>query len=422
MEINWKKNTALFLGGQALSLFGTLVVQYAIFWHITLKSQSGTMMTLFAIAGHLPMFFISPFAGVWADRYNRKYIINIADSVIAFFSLVVAVLLMRGIDNYAILLFCALVRSLGQGAQMPAVGAFIPQIVPEEHLTRINGFQSSIMSFATLASPMTGAALMTVAPLEALFFLDVATAAIGICIVFFFVKVPPRNLVPTRNLVPEGNPRPLPPAQRSADYFHDLREGVRYIGKLGFLLRMILVAAIFQFLFSPVAFLTPLQVTRNFGQDVWRLSAIEIVFSAGMIAGGILIGVWGGFKNRVITLAAACFMCGFLAAVLGVTGNFWIYLGIMALLGVTNPMFNTPAMVIVQTTVDPAYLGRVMSVFTMSSGVMMPLGMVLFGPLADLVSINGILIVTGVLASLLFIPMLASRTLREAGERRELRP
>jgi len=94
METNWKKNAALFLTGQALSFFGTMIVQYAIFWHITLKSLSGNVMTLFVLVGFLPMFFISPFAGVWADRFNRKYIINIADGSIAVFSLVVAILLM----------------------------------------------------------------------------------------------------------------------------------------------------------------------------------------------------------------------------------------------------------------------------------------------------------------------------------------
>jgi DHA3 family macrolide efflux protein-like MFS transporter len=77
MDINWKKNSALFLIGQALSMFGTMVVQYAIMWHIILKTQSGAMMTLFTIAGFLPMFFISPFGGIWVDRFNRKYIMRI---------------------------------------------------------------------------------------------------------------------------------------------------------------------------------------------------------------------------------------------------------------------------------------------------------------------------------------------------------
>jgi DHA3 family macrolide efflux protein-like MFS transporter len=405
MDISWKKNTALFLTGQALSLFGTMTVQYAILWHITLKSQSGSMMTIFTIAGFLPMFFISPFAGVWADRFNRKYIINIADGAIAFFSLLTAIFLMLGIDHYGILLICALARSLGQGVQSPAVGAFIPQIVPKEHLTRINGFQGSIQSFVTFASPMISGALMTFAPLEILFFLDVITAVIGICIVFFFVKIPGEK--PAKYETQKQN---------NAAYFYDLREGLKYIRKHGFVLRMIILSAVFLFVFSPAALLTPLQVTRNFGKDVWRLSAIEITFSAGMMAGGILIGMWGGFKNRVHTMALSCFLCGILAAGLGLASSFWLYLAVMALLGLSLPLYNTPSMVLLQTTVEPAFMGRVISVFTMVSSVMMPLGMVFFGPAADIISIDTLLVITGIVAALLSIPMLASKTLREAGK------
>lgn len=404
MGINWKRNAALFLTGQALSFFGTMVVQYAILWHITLKSQSGTMMTLFTVAGFLPMFFISPFAGVWADRFNRKYIINIADGVTAFFSLVMAILLLLGIDSYVILLVCAAIRAAGQGAQTPAVGAFIPQIVPEEYLTKINGFQSSIRSFVTLATPMLSGALMTFAPLEILFFLDVITAIIGISIVFFLVKIPSaesKKIEITK--------------QKSAAYFSDLKEGIKYAGKNGFVLRMLIISAIFPLVFVPASLLTPLQVTRNFGAEVWRLSAIEITFSAGMLAGGLLIGMWGGFKNRIYTMTLSGILCGLLFVGLGLCGNFPVYLIIMALVGVAMPLYDTPAMVLLQTTVEPAFLGRVFSVFTMISSVMMPLGMVVFGPLADIISIDLLLIVTGLAAALLAIIMSTSKTLRKAG-------
>jgi DHA3 family macrolide efflux protein-like MFS transporter len=166
MNDNWKKNTALFLAGQALSFFGTMVVQYAIMWHVTLGTRSGAMMTVFTIAGLLPMFFISPFAGVWADRFNRKYIINIADGAIAFVSLLAALSILAGIDSLVILLSCTVIRSVGQGIQTPAVGAFIPDIVPKEQLLRINGIQGSIQSFVALAAPAVSGALMALAPLE----------------------------------------------------------------------------------------------------------------------------------------------------------------------------------------------------------------------------------------------------------------
>ena len=87
---SWKKNIVLFLAGQLVSLFGSGLVQYAIMWHITLETQSGVMMTIYIIAGFIPTFLMSPFAGVLADRYNRKILIIAADSIIALSTLIMA--------------------------------------------------------------------------------------------------------------------------------------------------------------------------------------------------------------------------------------------------------------------------------------------------------------------------------------------
>jgi DHA3 family macrolide efflux protein-like MFS transporter len=100
---------------------------------------------------------------------------------------------------------------------------------------------------------------------------------------------------------------------------------------------------------------------------------------------------------------------------LGLAPYFWLYLAIMAILGVSLPLWNAPFMVLLQTTVDPAFMGRVFSVFTMISSVMMPLGMVVFGPLSDTVSIDLLLVGTGIIVALLTIPLIISKTLREAG-------
>jgi DHA3 family macrolide efflux protein-like MFS transporter len=402
MEISWKKNSALFLSGQALSIFGSMIVQYAILWHITLKTQSGTMMTVFTVAGFLPMFLISPFGGVWADRFNRKYLINIADGAIALASLVVAVLLMAGFDHAGILLFCAVVRSLGQGVQTPAVGALIPQIVPQEHLTRVNGIQGSVQSFTILTAPVASAFLMSFVSLESLFFLDLLTAAAGISVLFFFVKVPPAEK--------SGH------EQAKLEYFHDLKEGINYIRKHRFILLLILLSAAFMFFATPSMLLTPLQVTRNFGNDVWRLSAIEITFSIGMMAGGVLIGVWGGFKTPVYTMFLGCALFGFEAIGFGLAPVFWVYIGIMVITGLTVPLYNTPVMVLLQRSVEPGFMGRVLSVITMTNSVMLPLGMLVFGPVADRFSINLLFIVTGAIMVLLSIPFVASKTLRNAGK------
>jgi DHA3 family macrolide efflux protein-like MFS transporter len=253
-----------------------------------------------------------------------------------------------------------------------------------------------------LAAPMVSGALMTFAPLEIMFFLDVITAVTGIGILFFFVKVPESEAAGTE--------------QKGLDYFHDLREGIHYIRKHEYVLKMIVFTAVFLFFATPAALLTPLQVTRNFGNDEWRLAAIEITFSAGMMAGGMLIGMWGGFKNRVLTMAFACALFGLEAAALGLVQNFWVYTSIMVIMGVTMPLYNTPSMVLLQTTVEPTFMGRVLSVFGMVGSVMMPVGMLVFGPVADTVSINLLLIGTGVAMILLAIPMMLSKVLRKAGK------
>ncbi|MHB8062118.1 MAG: MFS transporter, partial [Ruminiclostridium sp.] len=136
MNINWKKNIILFLSSQTISLFGSSLVQYAIMWYITLKTQSGVMMTISIICGFVPAFFLSPFAGVWADRYNRKVIIILADSMIAVTTLILAILFFMGFEAMWLLFLMSAIRALGSGIQTPAIGAFLPQLVPEDKLIK----------------------------------------------------------------------------------------------------------------------------------------------------------------------------------------------------------------------------------------------------------------------------------------------
>jgi DHA3 family macrolide efflux protein-like MFS transporter len=405
-DARWKRNVALFLGGQGISLFGSMLVQYAIGWHITLRTGSGSMMTVFILTGILPMFFISPFAGVWADRFNRKYLIVIADGVIALVTLIIALCFAAGYDGIWLLLICAAIRALGQGVQAPAVGAFLPQITPAVHLTKVNGINGSIQSLTMLGAPLLSGALLSFAAIDRVFFIDVATAAVGITVLLVFVRAPAALAAKTET--GEG-------AAKGINYFHDLREGVRYIRRHGFIMRLIVFSTVFFIAVSPTAFLTPLQVARQFGADIWRLTAVEIAFSAGMMAGGLLIGLWGGFKNRVYSMALACALFGIEAIALGLLGHFYLYLAVMAVMGVTMPLYNTPSTVMLQTLIEPEYMGRVFSVFSMISSLMMPAGMLLWGPLSDRVSINSLLVITGAAMCLLAIPFVASRTLRLAG-------
>lgn len=401
MNKEWKKNIILFLVSQTISLFGSSLVQYAIMWYITLKTQSGMMMTISIICAFLPTLFLSPFAGVWADRYNRKSLIILSDSMIAISTLILAILFFIGYDMLWLLFVMSAVRALGTAIQMPAVGAFLPQLVPQDKLTKVNATNGSIQAAVMLISPMLSGALLTIATIETIFMIDVITAALAVLVLFLFLHVPAHAKAREK---------------QSISYFDDMREGLRYIGEHEYVKKFFLFCGVFLFLAAPVAFLTPLQVTRTFGNDVWRLTAIEMTFSMGMMVGGIIMASWGGFKNKIHSMTLATLLMGACTVALGVIPIFWLYLIFMGLVGIAMPIFNTPSAVLLQEKVEPDFLGRVFGVLAMISSTMMPLGMLVFGPLSDIINIEWLLIGTGLLMFIEAFFLLGNKVLLEAGK------
>ncbi|HWO77821.1 MAG TPA: MFS transporter [Bacillus sp. (in: firmicutes)] len=401
LKENWLKNIILFLSSQTISLFGSSLVQYAIMWHITLTTESGLMMTLYIICGFIPTFILSPVAGVWADRYNRKMLIILADGLIAVATLILAILFLMGFDAIWLLFVMAAIRAFGTGIQTPAVGAILPQIVPKDKLTKVNGANGSIQAVIMFVSPMVSAALLAMSTIEIIFFIDVITAVIAIVTLLAFLKISVHQKAAEK---------------QTTSYFSDFIQGLKYVNNHDFLKKFFLFFAFFFVLMAPAAFLTPLQVTRSFGGDVLQLTAIEIAFSIGMMAGGGIIASWGGFQNKVMTMTFASLIMGVCTFALGVVPNFWVYLVFMALFGVAMPIFNTPTTVLLQEKIEEDYLGRVFGVMGMISTSMMPIGMLIFGPIADIIKIEWLLIATGLFIIILSIFLGRNQALIEAGK------
>jgi len=401
LDDRWKRTFIFFLSSQTLSLFGSSLVQYAIFWHITLTARSGVVQTFAIRAGFDPQLLLSPFAGVWADRHDRRRLIALADGSIALATLGLAFALQSGLRDLWLFLLVLALRSLGTAVQTPAVGALIPQFVPQDQLTRVNGIHQSIQSATMLASPAVAALLLTFMPLQTIFYIDVLTAALAIAVLLLLVDVPTHQRAQAR---------------LETGHLHDLKEGIAYVRGHDFLMRFFAYSAIFMVLVAPAAFLTPLQVARSFGPEIWKLGAIEIAFSLGMTAGGLFIASWGGFRNRVRTMALATALFSITIAAMGIVPWFGAYIAFMGLCGVAVPLFNTPCMVLLQEQVEPDYLGRVMGVMGMIGSAAMPLGMLLFGPLADLVRIEWLLVGTGLVMGAQAVAMALDRALTSHDE------
>ena len=376
---SWKKQIALFLVSQNISLFGSSVVGFAIVWYITLETSSGTWMMLSTVCSMAPQVLISLFGGVWADRHNRKILIMLSDGFIALATLVLAVSFLSGLQNIWLLLAASVVRSIGAGIQTPAVGAIYPQLVPVEHLTKVQGVNQTLNSVLLLLSPAVGGAVLGSFGIVWAFFIDVITAALAI-LVMSTIKVGKQA----------GGEQPLSMAA-------DIKKGLSYVFRHTQLRRIVICYLFSFFLITPAAVLSPLMVERTFGSDVWRLTANEIVWTVGSLIGGIFVSLRGSFRDKVRTVAICLIGFGVCFALLGLSWDFVVFLVFMGIGGFFMPVISTAQTVHIQEITEPAVLGRVFSIVQIISASAMPVAILFFGPLADVVSVESILIVTGVL-------------------------
>jgi len=377
----WEKKTTLFLSSQSLSLFGSMLVQYAIIWYITLSTQSGAILTVSTLVGFLPQIVISLFAGVWADRYNRKFLIIASDVLTATSTLILALFFLLGYQELWLILLVSAIRSVGAGIQMPAVNAFLPQIVPTDRLMRVNSINGTLQPFIMIAAPVISGALLSLSRLEAILFIDVITAILAVGLLLI-LKVAPHHRAAQ---------------EQKTGYLDDLKAGLVYIRGNRPILTLFIFFAFVGFLVVPVAFLSPLLVTRSFGDEVWKLTANEVTFFVGSIIGGFIMTTWGGFKNHFRTIGLSCILWAILFSGLGLTNIFAVYLVFMFLAGIPMPMLNVPTITLLQEMVRPDMQGRVFGAQQLIFNTIMPLGMLIFGPIADVISIETLLVLASAL-------------------------
>ena len=295
---------------------------------------------MITLVGFLPQIVVSFFAGVWADRYNKKKLIMYSDGMIAISTLILAILFLCGYRQMWLLFVTAAIRSLGAGIQSPAISSFIPEIVPEKELMRVNGIYSTIQSIMSVISPVASGALLANVNLESIFFIDVFTAIIGIALVANIKYI---------NVKKE---------RQTNSHIDDLKEGITYLKNHKTIKKLLIFYAALAFLITPAAFLTTLMVIRSFGPEIWRLTLHETMFGVGAIIGGILVSIFGGFKNRIYTMAVSCIAFGLFSVCMGFSTIFYVYVFFMFLVGISMPFFNSVSIVYIQENVEQEMLRK----------------------------------------------------------------
>jgi len=359
--------------GQAFSLFGSAIVQFALVWYLTQKTGSATVLATATLVALLPQILLGPFAGTLVDRWNRRIIMIVADAGIALTTAILIYLFATGQIQIWQIYVAAMIRSLGGAFHQPAMTSSTSLMVPDKHLARIAGANQTLQGMITIFAPPLGALLLELYSTQTVLLIDIGTAAIAILpLLFLSIPQPPRRV-----RADETSPK--------NSYLHDLREGFTYVIRWRGLLGLILLAMGLNFLIVPASSLMPLIITKIFHGGAAQLAWTESLFGAGMIAGGITLSIWGGFKRRIVTSFCGVTGIGLGVVIAGIVpaNTFYLLLVGWFIVGFSQVFANGPLMAIMQSTVDPEMQGRVFSLLVAGATAMMPLSLVIAGPVSD---------------------------------------
>ena len=369
---DWRKPFFLIWTGQSVSLLGSQLVQFALIWWLTAKTGSATMLAFASFFSYLPEVVLAPFAGALVDRWNRRKVMIAADGIIAAVTVVVATLFwLEAVQVWHIFVVLFL-RALGNLFHWAAMKASTSMMVPEEHLARIAGINQAVYGGVNIAGPALGALLLGIIPLFGVLFIDVGTAMLAI-IPLLFVVIPQPQVSDRNEAVTVGS------------VLEDVRQGMRYVLSWRGLCVLLVMAVMCNFFFTPLFSILPILVTDFFKGGVFQLGWIESAWGVGVVAGGLILGAWGGFKRKIISVLVGLIGMGAGMLLVWLAPSRWFALALagMAIAGLSHPITNGPFHAIIQSRVAPEMQGRVFTLITSLATAAVPLSMLVAGPAAD---------------------------------------
>ena len=262
-------------------------------------------------------------------------------------------------------------RSVAGSFQFPAVQSSTSLMVPDDQLARVQGLNQMLQGISMIVAPPLGALMLSLMPFASIMAVDIFTALLAIVLVLI-IRIPQQQQADSK-----------PNTLRSV--WQDFRQGVQYIFSWPGLIGIMIISSLLNLLLTPAFSLMPILVTNHLQGGAVQLAWLNTTFGVGIIIGGALLGIWGGFKRKITTS-----MFGLLGMAIGVlligfapfAGFWWVITG-MAFVGVMNPIANGPFFAVLQSVVAPEIQGRVFTVIGSVSMLMSPIGLAIAGPLSD---------------------------------------
>lgn len=357
--------------GQIVSVLASAMSQFGLTIFMFQKTESATALGLMQVFFITPFLLISPLAGVWVDRYNRKRMMMVSDLGAGVATVLILIFQSLGILEFWHLYFASVIYGLGMAFQWPAYSAAITTMVPKEQYGRANGMMSLIEAGPGVIAPLLAGALLPLIGLTGILIFDVVTFSFAIgALLIVHVPQPPRTA--------EG-------AQASGSILKEATYGFKYIFARPSLLGLQLIFFAGN-LFAGIAFtlLAPMILSRT-GNDSLMLGSAQTAGAVGGLIGGIVMSTWGGFKRRVHGVLLGWTVGGFGMAIIGLAGGLSIWIIGMVITTLVSSLINGSNQAIWQSKVAPDLQGRVFSARRLIAWLTNPISPIIAGTLADFV-------------------------------------
>jgi DHA3 family macrolide efflux protein-like MFS transporter len=358
--------------GQALSQLGSRMAAFALIWWMTQTTGSATVLATGTLLGYLPYVVLGPFAGALIDRWNRRIVMIVADTVIALTTAILAYLFWTGSIQVWHVYVVTLIGSLAGTFQGMAMFTSTSLLVPERHMSRVQGANQTLNGILSIGAPPLGALLLALLPMHAILGLDIATAAFAIAPLFFIpIPQPPRT----------GTDGPV----TGTSLWADVKSGFLYIWRWPGLRYILMIGSSMNFFGNASFALMPLLISEHFGLGAIYLGWFEAAFGSGIILGGLILIAWGGFRRRILTTLVgwSLFVPGMLLIGFAPGDGYWLAWVGMLIGGIGSSVNNGAFNTLILACVKPEMQGRVGSVIGSVAQVTTMVGLMVAGPLTD---------------------------------------
>jgi len=359
------RNYRLFFFGQGVSLIGTWMQQVAMSWLVYRLTGSALLLGTVGFTSQIPTFLVAPFAGVLADRCNRRGLLLATQSLAMTQAFLLSYFVLTGSIQVWQILALSLLLGLVNGFDIPVRQSFVIDMVEEKQgLANAIALNSSMVNAARLIGPSIAGVLIALVGEGACFLLN-GFSYLAVLLSLLAMRVSAR-----------------PPRLVRRSILHELREGVSYAVRFVPIRAILLLLALVSLMGMPYAVLLPV-----FAREVLRGGSHTFGFlMAAAGAGAFCATLYLASRRSVIGLgrliAVSCALFGAGVAVFALSNRLWLSLASLAVTGFGAMMQVASSNTILQTIVEDDKRGRVMSLFTMAFMGMTPFGSLFAGALA----------------------------------------